>query len=204
LNIIHYSILDTIQKLDETFLENLASCRTPVLDIIFRIITHLGDYGGIWVFTAAALIIWKQTRHKAANMVLGMAVTGIVVNFILKIIINRSRPHEIIAGFSTLISPPADASFPSGHAALAFASAYGIYRILGARCGIPAYILAVIVAFSRLWVGAHFPSDVIFGAAIGVVCAVLSWKRLEKLRRKWAEEEEKRKQSIQGYDNERQ
>jgi len=187
------ALLDFIQGLDESIVTWIASLRAPLPDTLFKIITHLGDYGCIWILAVAAMFILKRTRKDAADTAVGMIITIIISNLILKPIFSRMRPYEVISGLTALIKQPSDASFPSGHAAFAFAAAYGIWKSTAKKFGVPALILAVLISLSRIWVGVHFPSDVICGAAIGLICAYAARRRMEKLRRLKKEAEEKEK-----------
>ena len=92
----------------------------------------------------------------------------IINNLILKNLIARIRPYEIINGLVPLIEKPTDYSFPSGHTGSSFAAACILYRKLPKRFGIPALILAILIGFSRLYLGVHYPSDVLCGIISGV------------------------------------
>lgn len=92
----------------------------------------------------------------------------IINNLILKNLIARIRPYEIINGLVPLIEKPTDYSFPSGHTGSSFAAACILYRKLPKRFGIPALLLAMLIGFSRLYLGVHYPSDVLFGIISGV------------------------------------
>ena len=88
-------------------------------------------------------------------------------NLLLKNLVARTRPYEVIDGLQLLVSRAVDLSFPSGHAASSFAAAVVMAKLLPKRYGIAALILAGLIAFSRLYVGIHYPTDVLFGAVSG-------------------------------------
>jgi undecaprenyl-diphosphatase len=94
-----------------------------------------------------------------------------------KPLIGRVRPCDVNTAVQLLIARPADFSFPSGHSASSFAAVFALY-FRGARLWKPALALAVLIAFSRLYLYVHYPSDVLagilIGAAIGWFCAHLA------------------------------
>ena len=99
-----------------------------------------------------------------------------VTNFLLKNYVARVRPYEVVQGLQCLIPAQKDWSFPSGHASASFASAVVIYKSCHRGIGVPALILAFAISLSRLYVGVHYPSDVIVGMIIGTLIAlILFW-----------------------------
>ena len=90
-----------------------------------------------------------------------------VNNVFLKHLVARSRPFDVIAALHPLISKPTDYSFPSGHTACSFAVGFLLFRKLPKKFGIPCLLLAILIGFSRIYVGVHYPSDVIAGAVSG-------------------------------------
>ena len=89
----------------------------------------------------------------------------------LKPLFDRTRPYYVL-DYEPMIPPVGDASFPSGHTAVSFAAATAIYAI-NKKWGIAAYAFAVLMGFSRLYLGVHFPLDVFGGALVGTVAAKL-------------------------------
>ena len=96
-----------------------------------------------------------------------MLLTG---NMILKPLVARMRPFTVNTAIELLIPPPTDFSFPSGHTYASFASATAICRN-NRKIGVPALILASLIAFSRLYLYVHYPSDVLGGAVVGLAAA---------------------------------
>lgn len=108
-------------------------------------------------------------------MLLGGLVCCVVVgNLILKNLVARARPCSLNTTVNLLISAPTDYSFPSGHTTSSFAAAV-IWYHADKRFGVPALILAFLIAFSRLYLYVHFPSDVIAGALIGAAIGHTAW-----------------------------
>ena len=163
---IDFAILDFIQ-------EHL-SC--GVLNFIMPLITHLGSAGAFWILTGVVMLIFRKTRKYGILMAVTLMLCLIIGNILLKNIVARDRPCWINESVNMLVSVPKDYSFPSGHSMTAFASAVVLLH-WDKRFGIPALILAFVLAFSRLYLYVHFPSDVLVGALIGcaigvVVCIV--------------------------------
>ncbi|MDD3063847.1 MAG: phosphatase PAP2 family protein, partial [Massilibacteroides sp.] len=97
----------------------------------------------------------------------------IIDNIILKNLVARTRPYEVVQGLQLLIGKQNDFSFPSGHTGSSFASAVILYKELPKKYGIPLIGLATLIGFSRLYLAVHYPSDVLGGAIIGTLIAIL-------------------------------
>jgi len=167
-------ILQALLQLDGDLLLWIQNdCRTPLLTSFFTFLTHLGDSGGIWLVLSCVLLISKRTRAVGIMSLTALASSFLINNLILKNLVARIRPYEVLQGLTLLIERQSDFSFPSGHTASSFAAAVIIYRELPHRYGIAALILAAGIGFSRLYLGVHYPSDVISGALSGILIAVL-------------------------------
>lgn len=156
-------ILDAIQKI-----------RTPFGDFIMPLITRLGDMGLFWIALAVLLIIFPKTRR--TGMVVGVALVldVILCNAILKPLVARVRPYDVNLTVQLLISRPIDYSFPSGHSAASFAAASAMLFAGSKRLGWAAVVLAAIIAFSRLYLYVHYPTDVLGGILLGIVCGFVA------------------------------
>lgn len=128
---------------------------------------------GVIAFIVAILgfLLVKKTRFCGFVTLFSIGLEVLLSNGIIKTLIARPRPFDIYPDIIPLISPPTDFSFPSGHTGFAFAAAFVMYRMLPRKYGIPALLLAAFIAFSRLYLGVHYPSDVLFGVGIGVLTA---------------------------------
>lgn len=150
--------------------------RNAFLTPIFIVITNMGNSGAIWLAVSFLMLFFKKTR-KAGIMSLAALLSAFIIdNVILKHLVARIRPYEVIPGLQILIQKQKDYSFPSGHTGSSFASAVVLFKALPKKFGIPALILAGLIGFSRLYVGVHYPSDVIGGAIIGSILAIIIWK----------------------------
>lgn len=148
------------------FIREKFSC--GFLDAVMPVITLFGSAGLIWITMAAALIFFRKYRRDGVMLLIGISICAILGNLLLKNIVARSRPCHINETINMLIAIPKDYSFPSGHTSTSVAAAVILFHA-DKRLGIPAVVVAVLIAFSRLYLYVHFPSDVLAGAVIGCV-----------------------------------
>ena len=161
-------ILDWIQS-------NMAN---PFLDKIMPIITVLGDAGIFWMICAAILAITKKYRRIGFGMAIAMALGLLVCNVTLKPLVARIRPYDLQetlgVTINLLIEKQHDFSFPSGHTIASFEACTVI--LLGSKkLGIPATLLAILIAFSRLYLYVHYPTDVIASVILGTLFGVIGY-----------------------------
>lgn len=147
----------------------------PALDILMPNITALGNAGAIWLLAAVVLIITKKYRRQGLFLLLGLAASVLVGNVLLKNLVARPRPCRIDASVPLLIANPTDYSFPSGHTLSSVISAV-ILAKTDRRFGYAAIPLAVLIAFSRLYLYVHFPSDVLVAAVLGIIIGHLIFR----------------------------
>ena len=141
--------------------------RNPVLTPILKVITTLGNGGAIWIALTVLLLIIPRTRKVGCMAALALIGTLLINNMLLKNLVARTRPYEVIEGLTYIVRTPVDYSFPSGHAGCSFAVACIMFRRMPGRYGVPALVLAILISLSRLYVGVHYPSDVLFGVISG-------------------------------------
>ena len=140
-------------------------------------ISHLGHGAKIWILLCILLLFFKSTRKMGICGIVGLLFSGLIVNVFLKNYVARIRPYEQFQDIILLLEAQKDFSFPSGHASSSFAVAVAIWKMCDHKqrwIGILSMILAVLIAWSRLYVGVHFPSDVICGIIIGILCACIA------------------------------
>lgn len=165
-----------IQSADFAVLEFIQDkLRCGFLDAVMPLITHLGDKGIIWLITAAVLLCFREYRRCAVTLLLGLLAGVIIGNLIMKNIFDRSRPCWLEPVENMLVAVPKDYSFPSGHT-MSSTIAAAVLMLRDRRIGVTAAVLAVLIAFSRLYLYVHFPTDVLGGAAAGIAVAFgASW-----------------------------
>ena len=187
-------MLNLLSSLDDNILLFFQEViRNPVLTPILKVITTLGNGGAIWIALAILLLIIPKTRKVGFMTALSLIGTLVINNMLLKNLVNRTRPYEVIEGLTYLVRTPTDSSFPSGHSACAFAVACIMFRRLPKKYGVPALVLAILIALSRLYVGVHYPSDVLFGTISGIAIsyaaeAVAGWIMKRKGKIKYGED----------------
>ena len=146
----------------------------PVLDESMTFISSLGNKGMIWIAIGVLLLLFglknKKWRNGGFLVLFSLAANFLACNVILKPLVDRTRPYDVL-DYTPLIPPVGDPSFPSGHTSASFAAATAIYFI-NKKWGIAAYILAAVMGFSRLYLGVHFPTDVLAGALVGTAAAM--------------------------------
>ena len=152
--------------------------RADWLNPIMRAITSLGNAGAFWILLAAALLLFRRTRKVGLACAISIAIGAVITNLILKNWVARVRPYEAMEALSILVGRPRDFSFPSGHATASFAGAWAVFRNAKSRWRWGALILAILIALSRLYVGVHYPTDVLAETAIGLLSAEIATKIL--------------------------
>ena len=152
-----------------------AHLRCGVLDAVMVPVSRICDHGEVWNLLAAILLAIPKTRKLGACVACGLALDLLFCNLVLKPLIGRVRPFAVNPTISLLIPPPTDASFPSGHTAASFASVAAL-KTANSRLWKPALALAVVIALSRLYLYAHWPTDILGGAAVGILAGWLGTK----------------------------
>lgn len=166
-----FKILDMIQEI-----------RTPILDSLMCMITMLGDAGAIWIILAVILLLIPKTRKTGAIVVAALAVDIVLCNGILKPFIGRIRPCDINTSIQLLVARPDDFSFPSGHTAASFAAVAALYFAGEKMLWKPALILSCFIAFSRLYLYVHYPTDILGGIVVGILAGYLGYQMVVKLK----------------------
>lgn len=150
--------------------ENLTN---PFLDVFMPFITKLGDGGIFWIALAVVFVIFKKTRKMGISMGLALLIGFLTGNMFLKNVIARTRPYDLNEGVSLLVDKLSDFSFPSGHTLASVESATVIF-IHNKKIGIPAIVLAALIALSRIYLYVHYPTDVLAATALGIAIAFLA------------------------------
>lgn len=175
---IEFRILDFLQEM-----------RTPVGDAVMCFITKLGDAGMIWIVLAVILLLIPKTRksHKGIPLwpfgpdtrktgiviMAALCIDLVVCNGILKNLFARIRPCDVNTQIQLLIARPDDFSFPSGHTAASFAAVAALYFSGERKLWKPALALACLIAFSRLYLYVHYPTDILGGIFVGLAAGYI-------------------------------
>ena len=145
--------------------------RCGFLDAVLPAISRTADHGELWILLAVVLLLIKNQRKHGAAMAVGLVLDLVSCNLLLKPLVGRVRPFDVHTAVELLIPPPLDPSFPSGHTAASFAAVLAL-KTAGSPLWKPALAVAVVMAFSRLYLYVHWPSDVLAGALLG---AAVGW-----------------------------
>ena len=155
----------------------MANLWCPFLDAVMPVITVLGDAGIFWIALAAVFLLIPKHRKMGLSMGVALMMGLVICNMILKPVVGRIRPYDYQLEFfqktiPLLIEKQHDFSFPSGHTIASFEAAVAML-ICNKKLGIPAMILAVLIAFSRMYLYVHYPTDVIASVILGTGLAFL-------------------------------
>ncbi len=151
--------------------------RCAFLDVAMPIITLFGDAGIFWIACAVVLLFIPKYRKVGLSMGAALMLGLLVCNVTLKPLVGRIRPYDFQFKYfqktiELLIETPHDFSFPSGHTIASFEAAT-VLCLHSKKLGIPAMILAVLIAFSRMYLYVHYPTDVLCSVALGIGFAFL-------------------------------
>lgn len=133
------------------------------------LLSGLDNGGAVWLVLTGLLLLFPKHRKAGIAILIALGIEVICCNLVLKPLVARIRPCDINTAIQLLIARPTDFSFPSGHTGSSFAAASALLFSHN-KLWIPATILAVLIAFSRLYLYVHYPSDVLAGALIGIIC----------------------------------
>lgn len=174
ITIFDLSVLDAIQS----------TLKCPFLDFLMPLITLFGEAGIFWIATALLMVCFKKTRKHGWIMGVALLIGVIIGNVVLKPIAARIRPYDLpgreYIREALLITPLTDFSFPSGHTLACFEAAFSL-MFFSKKLGIPALVIAFLVAFSRLYLYVHYFTDVIAGIILGTLFAFAAKFIVEKV-----------------------
>lgn len=159
-----------------------ANLRCGALDVLMPALSWTCNHGEIWIVLAAVLLAVKRYRRQGLAVGCALVTDLVLCNLILKPLVGRVRPF-VIHPVELLVPPPTDASFPSGHTAASFAAVFAL-KASGSPLWKPALAVAVAMAFSRLYLYVHWPSDVLFGALVGAAAGFIGAWMARRMRRR--------------------
>lgn len=176
---------DELVRLDTAVYSAIASTPTPVLDRVLRGVSRAANYSKLWLASSAVLAVagGPRGRDAAVDGLASVALTSGVVNGVMKPLARRRRPDRdtFNVPVGRQVTMPASRSFPSGHAASAFAFAAGVAAD-APQAGLILNAAAAVVAYSRVHTGVHYPGDVIVGSLTGAALAPIAVSALRRLR----------------------
>lgn len=173
-------MVDFITQLDFAVLDFIqANLRNDFLDAVMVFLSAIGEGGIVWFAIAIPMLFFKKSRVCGVVMILTMGFTLLLGEFLLKNLIGRVRPCNLVHDVEMLVKCPHSYSFPSGHSSSSFGAATTIF-LWNKKVGVFALILAALIAFSRLYNYVHFPSDVLAGSLFGVLSSVLVYYLVKK------------------------
>lgn len=166
-------------------LQTLQQLHHPILDRVMIFVTTLGNAGWFFILLGVVLLCMKRTRKAGIHVLVSLVFSLIICNFLLKEFVARERPfsHLSVQEIKLLIAAPKDFSFPSGHTSAAVAAAASVY-VYSKKYGIALFVLAIAIAFSRMYLFVHFPTDILGGMITGIASALLAGWLLGKLEKR--------------------
>lgn len=163
-----------ITELDKLVVVKIKKLHSKTNNRIMTFITHLGTGGFVWFALALPMLLTRSMREAAVNLMFALLINLFMGEILIKHIVARVRPSETLPEEEQIVKRPKYYSFPSGHSSAAFAVA----AVTIVRCPpyifIPVIIVAIFIAFSRLYLRVHYLSDVVVGILLGLVCGFVS------------------------------
>ena len=162
-------LLDIVRSFDFDILYEISThWRGGASDLFWKFFSLIGNAGAIWIVLAIVLLFFRKTRRAGAAMLIGL----LIGNVWLKEWIMRPRPFVTHSELTALLDPGDQWSFPSGHTLSSFAAATALY-FFHRKSGALAYLLAALIAFSRLYACVHYPTDVLADLLLGILCGLI-------------------------------
>ena len=167
----------------------LQELHSPIMDKIMIFITQLGDDGLFWIGIGIVCLVMKKHRRMGLQVLMSMLFTFIIGNLILKNLFARQRPCAIDPSIELIIPYPSEFSFPSGHTMNGVTAAMALF-LNNKKIGIPALMIAALIAFSRMYHFVHFPTDILGGFCVGFTVAIIVNDVFDKVQEKRAAKKE--------------
>lgn len=167
----------------------LQELHSPIMDKIMIFITQLGDDGLFWIGIGIVCLVMKKHRRMGFQVLMSMLFTFIIGNLILKNLFARQRPCAIDPSIELIIPYPSEFSFPSGHTMNGVTAAMALF-LNNKKIGVPALMIAALIAFSRMYHFVHFPTDIIGGFCVGFTVAIVVNYVFDKVQEKRAAKKE--------------
>ncbi|KLI32512.1 phosphatase PAP2 family protein [Brachyspira hyodysenteriae] len=178
--------MNIINVFDKTIIEFAHSLHNNyhILDLFFSLITNLGESIPLMVFTIILIFI-KRTRICGINMAVSLFISILIGAIILKPLIARERPFTdpIYNEYWIAVGKHLETSFscPSSHTTASFAVLFPVFLYFNKQYSFIAVLIALLIGFSRVYLVVHYPSDVVFGAFIGITVSSLTYFVFKKI-----------------------
>ena len=159
-----------LNNIDQTILFFIqANFHFPFIDKIMILATTAGDGGLIWILFSSLLLINRKTRYIGLITIGALIFSTILGEGLLKHIVQRPRPYADFTWVRLLVDKSTIYSFPSGHTTSSFAAAFVLSKYLKKFSPV-IWMVAIMIAFSRLYLFMHYPSDIVAGIVLGLFC----------------------------------
>ena len=166
-------VISLVQNLDNYILFAIKKhTQNKYLDELMPLVTGMGNLGVVWIIMALILMLNRQYRLIGGIVILTLIISTIVGEGIIKNIVKRVRPCNLQSNLRLLITKPVSYSFPSGHTLSSFAVA-GVLSVYFSQYKLIFMTIAFLIALSRIYLYVHYPTDVIAGIIIGMLCSKL-------------------------------
>ena len=166
-------MLNRIQAWDNRILTKLSQKHTKSLNRIMVFVTKTGNNGYVWFALTIPLLIFNRFRLVGYTTILSMLISGLSGEITIKHIVGRVRPCNKDFGKDLLIKHPAHYSFPSGHTSASFAVTMVMFFMMPVLF-VPVLVYACLMGFSRMYLLVHYPTDVIAGMVLGIICGTVA------------------------------
>ena len=166
-------MLKRIQAWDNRILTKLSQKHTKSLNRIMVFVTKTGNNGYVWFALTIPLLIFNRFRLVGYSTILSMLISGLSGEITIKHIVGRVRPCNKDFGKDLLIKHPAHYSFPSGHTSASFAVTMVMFFMMPVLF-VPVLVYACLMGFSRMYLLVHYPTDVIAGMVLGIICGTVA------------------------------
>lgn len=161
--------------------------RNPIMDPVMFFFSWINN-AGLWAIAMVVLfLIWRKYRDVGITAMISLALEFFLINIVIKPWVQRIRPYDVNEAIHILVDTPTDYSFPSGHTGAAFAVAFVVLLCMSWKWGISIMAIASVIAFSRLYNGVHYPTDVLGAMVIAFGTALFASKMVYPRVNKWLE-----------------